>query len=116
MITLTIKRQDGSTYWTAYFNSQADCDTWLATEKTRPYWNAAWTTAIVEITPPPPPDTTTLEYRIAEVYRKRQAEYPSADALVVALMEAQFEGKAQALQDLQTQRLAVKAKYPKPTA
>lgn len=40
-VTLTIKRPDGSLYWTEYFNSEADAIRWLETEMNRPYWGKA---------------------------------------------------------------------------
>lgn len=47
-------------------------------------------------------------------YQKdRQAEYPSIDEIVVALIEDQ-EGRPQALQEIQSRRAAIKLKYPKP--
>jgi hypothetical protein len=50
MITLTIKKSDGSSYWTERFNSQAECDKWLSEEKTRHYWEhdlAPWSATSV---------------------------------------------------------------------
>jgi len=38
MYKLTIKKQDGSTYWIEHFDSQEKGDEWLAEEKTRKYW------------------------------------------------------------------------------
>jgi hypothetical protein len=46
--------------------------------------------------------------------RKRAEEYPGLDQLLVALWEAQIEGRPATAQDLQALREAVKAKYPKP--
>lgn len=54
MITLTIKKQDGSVYWKEHFNKLDDCDKWLAEEKTRPYWDETYTHEILDKTPPPP--------------------------------------------------------------
>lgn len=53
------------------------------------------------------------EYDLNQILLKRQAEYPSKDDLVVALWEKQIEGRPESADALQTQRLAVKAKYPK---
>lgn len=39
MNILKILNPDGSMYWQEHFNSEKDLDTWLAEEKTRPYWN-----------------------------------------------------------------------------
>ena len=41
-ITLTITRADGSVYWTEHFSKQTQGDAWLATEKTRSYWNPTY--------------------------------------------------------------------------
>jgi hypothetical protein len=52
----------------------------------------------------------TSEYALAEVIKNRVSEYPTpAD-----FMNAYFDGGETALAALQVQRLAVKAKYPKP--
>jgi hypothetical protein len=48
------------------------------------------------------------EYDAQEYARKRQAEYPTIEELVVALYDT--DDKA----DIETKRAAVKAKYPKP--
>ena len=48
------------------------------------------------------------EYDAQEYARKRQAEYPSIESLVVALYDT--DDKA----DIEAKRAAVKAKYPKP--
>lgn len=45
--------------------------------------------------------------------RKRKAEYPSIDELVVALWEGVVEERMAAVTRLEGQRQAVKAKYPK---
>ena len=45
--------------------------------------------------------------------RKRKAEYPSIDELVVALWEGVVEERMAAVTKLEGQRQAVKAKYPK---
>lgn len=45
---------------------------------------------------------------------RRAAEYPSADALVVALWERIVEGRSASSDALQAQRASVKAKWPKP--
>lgn len=54
MFKLTIRKQDGSIYWTEHFNSEPELNRWLDTEKTRPYWNRQYTTEIEDLTPPPP--------------------------------------------------------------
>lgn len=48
MISLTLKRKDGSTYWQMHFNSQDECDKWLNEEKTRPYWDNEFVSEIVQ--------------------------------------------------------------------
>ena len=48
------------------------------------------------------------EYDAKEYQRKRKAEYPTIEELVVALYDT--DDKA----DIETKRAAVKAKYPKP--
>ena len=45
--------------------------------------------------------------------RKRLAEYPSVNELVVALWEGVVEERMQAVTQLEIKRQAVKAKYPK---
>jgi len=53
-------------------------------------------------------------YDAAEYQRLRAAEYPSLDALLVALWEAAIEGRPATAADLQAAREIVKQKYPKP--
>lgn len=50
------------------------------------------------------------EYDLAQVISQRKSEYPSPEEF----MNAYFDGGQAALDALQAQRLAVKAKYPKP--
>jgi hypothetical protein len=52
LITLTIKKPDGSHYWTEYFNDQKSCDMWLEDEKLRPYWDAKFVCTTVDDAPP----------------------------------------------------------------
>lgn len=47
---------------------------------------------------------------------RRAAEYPSAEALAIALWERLVEGRPEASDALQAQRAVVKAKHPKPDA
>ena len=71
--------------------------------------------------PDPQPTQEELETawtQIQEAYdndhsRKRKAEYPSIDELVVALWEGVVEERMAAVTRLEGQRQAVKAKYPK---
>jgi hypothetical protein len=53
MITLTIKRVDGSTYWVDHFNTQDECDKWLAEEQTRSYWDKSYVSTSSVDTPNP---------------------------------------------------------------
>ena len=48
------------------------------------------------------------EYDAKEYQRKRKAEYPTVEELVVALYDTGDKA------DIETKRAAVKAKYPKP--
>lgn len=50
------------------------------------------------------------EDELKECFYKRKNEYPSPEEF----MNAWFDGKIEALNDLELRRLAVKAKYPKP--
>jgi len=45
---------------------------------------------------------------------KRRQEYPSLDAVIVAMMEDQLEGRPEALLEIKGLRAAIKLKYPKP--
>ena len=45
--------------------------------------------------------------------RNRKAEYPSTDDLIVALWEGVVEERMASIMELEVQRQAVKAKYPK---
>lgn len=38
MITLEIRRADGSHYWTERFDDLNSCSAWLVEEQSRPYW------------------------------------------------------------------------------
>ena len=53
------------------------------------------------------------EHDSQEYARKRLAEYPSIDELVVALWEGVVEERMAAVTSLEGKRQAVKAKYPK---
>jgi hypothetical protein len=52
-------------------------------------------------------------YDSQEFARKRKAEYPSVDELVVALWEGVVEERMAAVTKLEGKRQAVKTKYPK---
>ena len=53
------------------------------------------------------------EHIATQYQRDRAAEYPSIEALVVALWEGVVEERMAAVTKLETLRQAVKAKYPK---
>ena len=53
------------------------------------------------------------EHNATQYQRDRAAEYPSIEALVVALWEGVVEERMSAVTQLETLRQAVKAKYPK---
>jgi len=53
------------------------------------------------------------EHNATQYQRDRAAEYPSIEALVVALWEGVVEERMAAVTKLETLRQAVKAKYPK---
>ena len=58
-------------------------------------------------------DKWVLEYNSQEYARKRSAEYPSIDELVVALWEGVVEERMASVTKLEIKRQAVKAKHPK---
>ncbi len=78
---------------------EADLLKWLEEEK-----NKYPIGAIVEIW------DYSYEYELAECIGKRVSEYPTPSDF----LNAYFDGKEEALHDLELKRLAVKAKYPKP--
>ena len=53
------------------------------------------------------------EFDSQEYARKRQAEYPSINDLIVALWENVVEERAASVISLEATRQAIKAKYPK---
>lgn len=53
------------------------------------------------------------EHNATQYQRDRATEYPSIEALVVALWEGVVEERMAAVTQLETLRQAVKAKYPK---
>lgn len=53
------------------------------------------------------------EHAATQYQRDRAAEYPSIEAIVVALWEGVVEERMAAVTKLETLRQAVKAKYPK---
>jgi hypothetical protein len=54
------------------------------------------------------------EHNATQYQRDRAAEYPSIEALVVALWEGVVEERMAAVTALETIRQQVKARYPKP--
>jgi len=54
------------------------------------------------------------EHNATQYQRDRQAEYPSIEALVVALWEGVVEERMAAVTALEAIRQQVKARYPKP--
>lgn len=53
----------------------------------------------------------TYEYNLLKCIEHRVAEYPTP----LEFMNAFFDGNEEAIKELQEKRLAIKAKYPKPT-
>jgi hypothetical protein len=53
------------------------------------------------------------EYDAQGYARNRQAEYPPLDDLIVALWEGVVEERMASIMELEAQRQAIKAKYPK---
>ncbi len=53
MFKLTIKKADGTIYWTQKFKSMDALNKWLDEEKTRAYWSSTYTTEIADLTPTP---------------------------------------------------------------
>ncbi len=53
MVTLTIKKSDGSVYWIDQFQDQASCDKWIANEQTQFYWDRTYTFSSIDTTPDP---------------------------------------------------------------
>lgn len=53
MIILTIFNANQTVYWVEHFNDIDFCNKWLEEEKTRPYWNSAFTYTIEDNTPTP---------------------------------------------------------------
>lgn len=56
-----------------------------------------------------------VKYDAQEYARKRAAEYPGIDQLIVALWESSVEGRPASAAELQALREAIKQKYPKPS-
>lgn len=56
-----------------------------------------------------------VSWNASEYQRRRAAEYPRIDELIVALWESTVEGRPATAAELQALREAIKAKYPKPS-
>lgn len=69
MFELVIFNPDGTRYWTAYFNTRADAEKWLAEEQTRLYWNPDYTSVITDKTPPKPTPEELAEQQANEKKR-----------------------------------------------
>lgn len=104
---LVIKRANGTVYWAEQFNSQAELNKWLAEEKTRPYWDAAWS---VEISALDLEITKTPEQQIQEARRK---EYPALTDFADAFVKMHLGDKAE-MDAYVAKCVAVKTKYPLP--
>lgn len=66
MIILTIFNPDKSVYWREHFNDMESCELWLHEEKTRSYWNPAFSYLIEDKRP-------TLE-EISQIQQQIEAE------------------------------------------
>ena len=82
----------------AQFAVRGDVIEWLDTEQTQPSQSEIDAEVI----------RLQAEYDALEYQRKRKAEYPTVEELVVALYDTGDKA------DIETKRAAVKAKYPKP--
>jgi hypothetical protein len=96
MFELTIKNPDGSQYWKEHFNTLADANKWLNEEKTRKYWQAGFTTQIVDNTPPPPSDAdvaaaAALKAQIATLKQRVKVLANQADLTAADIKEAIFK-------------------------
>lgn len=106
MITLTILHADGSLYWTEYFNDAASAQAWLETEQTRPYWDATFTSKIVDNTPAPPSSAQLTAQAWSSLRGKRDALLSacdwtmSSDSPLDATAHAAWVTYRQALRDL----------------
>ena len=83
----------------AQFAVRGDVIEWLDTEQTQPSQSEIDAEVI----------RLQAEYDALEYQRKRKAEYPTVEELVVALYDTGDKA------DIETKRAAVKAKYPKPS-
>jgi len=88
-----VLRDDGSGVYIKEWNSASSQPTEAEIESAHNEWQA--------------------EYDSQEYARNRQAEYPSIDELVVAMWEGVVEERMASIMELEVQRQAIKAKYPK---
>jgi hypothetical protein len=81
----------------------ADPTDWIAECEARGYWGeeGSYTVEVTDIS---------AEVALADCIASRKTEYPSAEEFLNAF----FDGGDAALEALKAQRLAIKAKYPKP--
>ena len=107
MITLTIRRQDQSTYWTEYFNDMASCNQWLKEEETRPYWDSTYSCEISETLPPKQED---VPWNISRIQAYTSKIDPHMNEAIIDNML----GKPEKLKALLAEYQTIKAKYPKP--
>lgn len=89
MIKLTIKSHDGTVYWIEHFNDQAACDAWLKEEKTRPYWNPAFT--VETETHPTPAEAVNQE----QARKAAEAELAATNAIKDRLKTIDITAKLQ---------------------
>lgn len=104
MFKLIIKKQDQSIYWTEYFDSLNNLNTWLDEEKTRPYWTRSYATEIINIPSP----------RVVETYAdKRLKEYPPLHEYIEAAYEKYELNRDEKMLLYDEKIKLVKLKYPK---
>lgn len=51
MFNLIIYKEDGSVYWSEYFDSRNELNKWLDVEKTRHYWDSKFTHQVIDNSP-----------------------------------------------------------------
>lgn len=89
MITLTILKQDGSLYWTEYFNDMPKAQAWLAEEQSRSYWDKTYAANFIDNTPPEP---TEVEKAQNEAKVAAQLTLMKTDYIVLKLAEGMALG------------------------
>jgi hypothetical protein len=73
VVTLEIKKADGSSYWTEIFNTKAECDKWIAEEKTRTYWNPGFVVLVDDKTSEVDEQNRVADAKLRELIDKRAA-------------------------------------------